>query len=64
MGIYKTYEQDSDEQDNCNSFVDTWFNNISTQAYRPVRAINLHGKEITFANGFGSMDKNESEDND
>lgn len=62
MGIYKTYEQDSDEQDNCNSFVDTWFNNISTQAYRPVRAINLHGKEITFANVL-SMDKNESEDN-
>lgn len=62
MGIYKTYEQDSDEQDNCNSFVDTWFNNISTQAYRPIRAINLHGKEITFANVL-SMDKNESEDN-
>lgn len=62
MGIYKTYEQDSDEQDNCNSFVDTWFNNISAQAYRPVRAINLHGKEITFANVL-SMDKNESEDN-
>ena len=62
MGIYKTYEQDSDEQDNCNSFVDTWFNNISTQAYRPVRAINIHGKEITFANVL-SMDKNESEDN-
>lgn len=62
MGIYKTYEQDSDEQDNCNSFVDTWFNNILTQAYRPVRAINLHGKEITFANVL-SMDKNESEDN-
>lgn len=59
MGIYKTYEPDSDEQDNCNSFVDTWFNNISTQAYRPVRAINIHGKEITFANVL-SMDKNES----
>lgn len=62
MSIYKTYEPDSDEQDNCNSFVDTWFNNISTQAYKPVRAINIHGKEITFANVL-SMDKNESEDN-
>lgn len=62
MGIYKTYEPDSDEQDNCNSFVDTWLNNISTQAYKPVRAINIHGKEITFANVL-SMDKNESEDN-
>lgn len=62
MGIYKTYEPDSDEQDNCNSFVDTWFNNISTQAYKPVRAINIHGKEITFANVL-PMDKNESEDN-
>lgn len=62
MSIYKTYEPDSDEQDNCNSFVDTWFNNISTQAYRPVRAINIHGKEITFANVL-SMDKNEIEDN-
>ena len=62
MGIYKTYEPDSDEQDNCNSFVDTWFNNISTQAYKPVRAINIHGKEITFANVL-SMDKNENEDN-
>ncbi len=62
MGIYKTYEPDSDEQDNCNSFVDTWFNNISTQAYKPVRAINIHEKEITFANVL-SMDKNESEDN-
>lgn len=62
MSIYKTYEQDSDEQDNCNSFVDTWFNNISTQAYRPVKAINIHGKEITFANVL-SMDKNENEDN-
>ncbi|MDB8735242.1 MULTISPECIES: DUF6908 domain-containing protein [Ruminococcus] len=62
MSIYKTYEPDSDEQDNCNSFVDTWFNNISTQAYRPVKAINIHGKEITFANVL-SMDKNENEDN-
>lgn len=62
MSIYKKYEPDSDEQDNCNSFVDTWFNNISTQAYKPVRAINIHGKEITFANVL-SMDKNESEDN-
>ena len=62
MSIYKTYEPDSDEQDNCNSFVDTWFNNISTQAYKPVRAINIHGKEITFANVL-PMDKNESEDN-
>ena len=30
MGIYKRMNQ-TDEQDNCNSFVDTWFNNISTQ---------------------------------
>lgn len=62
MGIYKTYEPDSDEQDNCNSFVDTWFNNISTQAYKPVRAINIHGKEITFANVL-PMDNTEDEDN-